>query len=107
MDGRDIGTVVLPGADLKVFLDASLDERARRRHAELLARGEPTSLAEVREALAARDRQDATRATAPLVAAADAVHVDSTSRTIELVVAVVLDLARRRGAEVDTPPASE
>lgn len=90
MDGRDIGTVVLPDAKLKVFLDASLDERARRRQAELPGK----SFAEVREELAARDLQDSSRATAPLRCAADAVRIDSTAMDIDAVVARVLDLAR-------------
>lgn len=94
MDGRDVGTVVLPTAELKVFLDASLAERARRRHLEL-----PGSvLADVERELAARDAQDSGRATAPLKAADDAVHVDTTGRTIEDVVAEILRRARERGA---------
>jgi cytidylate kinase len=90
MDGRDIGTVVLPNADLKVYLDASLDERARRRFEELRTRGETDSLDEVRRALAERDRQDRERATAPLRPAQDAVLVDSTAATIDQVVTTVL-----------------
>jgi cytidylate kinase len=96
MDGRDIGTVVLPGAELKVFLDASLDERARRRHRELLDKGQGTSFDDVRTSLAARDHQDRTRAIAPLVAAEDAVVLDSTDLTIEGSAAVVLVLAKAR-----------
>ncbi len=95
MDGRDIGTVVLPDADLKIFLDASLEERARRRHADL--RG--TTLERVRSDLAARDAQDAGRSVAPLRRADDAVGIDSTRHTIDEVVHRVLELARaRRGA---------
>ncbi len=93
MDGRDIGTVVLPGAQLKIYLDASLDERARRRHAELPDR----AYADVRAELAARDAQDMGRATAPLKAAADAIHLDSTRLTIDEVVNEVVRLARERG----------
>jgi CMP/dCMP kinase len=98
MDGRDIGTVVLPNADLKVFLDASLEERARRRHEELLGRGEAVTLDEVRRALAERDRQDTERATAPLRPAEDAVLVDSTAATIDEVVATLLHSVRVRTA---------
>lgn len=98
MDGRDIGTVVLPGADLKIFLDASLEERARRRHEELLRRGEMVHLDEVRAALDARDRQDRERATAPLVAAPDATHIDTTELTIPRAIDVVLGLVRERVA---------
>ncbi|MCB9681521.1 MAG: (d)CMP kinase [Alphaproteobacteria bacterium] len=98
MDGRDIGTVVLPDAALKVYLDADLDERARRRHEELLRRGENVHLAEVVAAMTARDRQDMERATAPLRQADDAVRVDTTALTVPVVVARVLTLARERGA---------
>ncbi len=93
MDGRDIGTVVLPRSQLKVYLDASLDERARRRHAELPDR----AYADVRAELAARDAQDMGRATAPLRAADDAIHLDSTRLTIDEVVNSVVRLARERG----------
>lgn len=98
MDGRDIGTVVLPDADLKVFLDAGLDERARRRHEELLRRGEVVHYAEVRDAIAERDRRDRERETAPLRQAPDAVYVDTTDLTIRQAVDVLLALARERGA---------
>jgi cytidylate kinase len=94
MDGRDIGTVVLPDAQLKVFLDADLDERARRRAAE-----HPESSVEaIRRDLAARDAQDSGRATAPLRRADDAVVVDSTHLDVDAVVSVVVDLARARVA---------
>jgi CMP/dCMP kinase len=96
MDGRDIGTVVLPDADLKVFLDARVDERARRRHEELVRRGETVSYEAVRRDLAARDHRDRNRATAPLVPADDAVVVDSTELTIRQAVDRVLALARER-----------
>lgn len=98
MDGRDIGTVVLPDAHLKLYLDADLDERARRRHEELVRRGETSSFEVVRAALAARDKQDSERPIAPLCAAADAVRVDTTDLTIRQAVDRVLSLARRRGA---------
>lgn len=96
MDGRDIGTVVLPDADLKVFLDAALDERARRRHEELLRRGEVLRYAQVREAIAERDRQDREREVAPLRQAPDAVYVDTTDLTIRQAVDVLLALANER-----------
>lgn len=98
MDGRDIGTVVLPHAGLKIFLDAALDERARRRHMELLSKGMSTSYDEVRTSLAERDHQDRTRAIAPLVAAEDAVVLDSTDLTIEGAARTVLHLARSRAS---------
>lgn len=93
MDGRDIGTVVLPGAGLKIFLDASLEERSRRRAAEFPGRRPE----DVRRELAERDARDAGREAAPLAAAADAVHLDSTGKSIEEVVAMVIALARERG----------
>ncbi len=94
MDGRDIGTVVLPEAELKVYLDASLEERARRRWAELVARGEPTERAQVERDLAERDRQDQEREVAPLCVAEDAVVVDTTAMSIGEAIDAVLTLAR-------------
>jgi cytidylate kinase len=98
MDGRDIGTVVLPDAELKVFLDATLDERARRRHDELVRRGEPASFAQVRDALARRDHQDRERAASPLRPADDALQVDTSELTIRQAIDAVLALAHSRGA---------
>ncbi|MBM3122893.1 MAG: (d)CMP kinase, partial [Chloroflexi bacterium] len=87
MVGRDIGTVVLPEADLKVYLDASVEERARRRWREAQARGEAVlSYDDVLAAMRERDRIDSTRLVAPLRAATDAVVVDSTQLEIEQVV---------------------
>lgn len=83
MAGRDIGTVVLPNADLKIFLDASVEERARRRYREIKARGEPVYYSEVLLRMKERDRIDSTRDVAPLRAAADAVVVDSDRLTLE------------------------
>ncbi|HJN75389.1 MAG TPA: (d)CMP kinase [Myxococcota bacterium] len=96
MDGRDIGTVVLPDADLKIYLDAESSVRAMRRHAELLDRGVEVSLQEVRSELASRDAQDSGRAHAPLARAADAVALDCTHRTPEEVAAKVVSMARGR-----------
>ena len=96
MDGRDIGTVVLPDAQLKIYLDADLDERARRRHDELLRRGESVPLNQVRAGLAFRDKQDREREIAPLVQAPDAVYIDSTGMSIQQVTDQVLQLARQR-----------
>lgn len=90
MDGRDIGTVVLPGADVKIFLDAAREERARRRYEELSRRGEPTTLQEVLSALDARDKQDRERAHAPLRPAEDAVLLDTTAMSIEEAIASVV-----------------
>ena len=92
MDGRDIGTQVLPNADLKIFLTASVDERARRRCEEFKSKGIPTDFAQIRQEILARDEQDSTRAIAPLAKAADAVLIDSTELSIEQVVAKILSL---------------
>ncbi len=96
MDGRDIGTVVLPDADLKVFLDATLEERARRRHAELTANGESVTLEFVADALASRDEQDRSRPTAPLKVAEDAIRLDTTRLSIAQAIAEVIRLAESR-----------
>lgn len=101
MDGRDIGTVVLPEAELKVYLVADLDERARRRHEELVRRGDAVSYSRVREALESRDRRDQERAIAPLRPAVDAVHLDTTELTIPQAVQAVLQLVQERVAALD------
>lgn len=93
LDGRDIGTVVLPQADCKIYLTASLDERAERRYKELLARGLAADLAEVRRDIEQRDYQDTHRETSPLCQADDAVYLDTTGLSIEQVLAKVLQLA--------------
>jgi CMP/dCMP kinase len=94
MAGRDIGTVVLPDARYKFFLTASLDERARRRQAELAERGVDADLDEVRAQIQERDRLDETRATSPLRRAADAVLIDSTGISAEAVVELMLATIR-------------
>lgn len=83
LDGRDIGTVVCPDADVKLFVTASLEARAVRRQAELAARGEAVALDLVRDELRRRDERDASRASAPMRAAADAVLLDTTELDIE------------------------
>lgn len=85
MAGRDIGTVVLPDAELKIYLDATPEVRARRRHLEILARGEQSDYEQVLQAMRRRDEIDSTRAIAPLRPAEDAVIVDTTELTIEQV----------------------
>ena len=97
MDGRDIGTVVFPSAEVKIFLTASEEERAARRHRELVARGERVAYEEVLESLRRRDALDRSRAVSPLVKAEDAVKVDSTGRPVESVVAEILAICRERG----------
>lgn len=96
-DGRDMGTVVFPTAPLKIYLTASVEERARRRHKQLLAQGQSDTLARLVEAIAARDHSDMNRAVAPLVPAADALSIDSTDMTIDQVCQQVLGEAVRRG----------
>jgi cytidylate kinase len=96
MDGRDIGTVVFPAADVKFYLDASAQERGRRRHAEALARGERAPLEAVQEEVLSRDRRDMERAAGPLRAAPDAVRLDTTAMTPEAVAEVMLGVVRRR-----------
>ncbi len=93
MDGRDIGTQVLPNADLKIFLTATVEERARRRYEELKAKGIAADLAQVVKEITLRDKQDSEREIAPLAQAADAILLDSTHLTIEEVAAEILRLA--------------
>jgi len=83
MDGRDIGTVVLPEADVKIFLTAAPEDRARRRYEELLQRGLKTSFEEVLRDLKKRDEDDATRKASPLRPAEDAICIDTTGNTLE------------------------
>jgi cytidylate kinase len=83
MDGRDIGTVVLPDAGLKIFLTASAEARAKRRFAELQEKGAPDTYEQVLEEMVVRDRNDTTRAAAPLKAADDALLVDTTTMTLD------------------------
>jgi cytidylate kinase len=89
MDGRDIGTVVLPQADVKIFLTASAEVRAQRRHAELMAKGAKDTLAQVLADIKQRDHQDSTRAIAPLKQAADAILVDTSELDIDGAVAAI------------------
>lgn len=101
MEGRDIGTVVFPGADAKVYLDASPDERARRRAADPAHSARGRHLADVATALAERDRSDSTRAVSPLAVAPDALVIDTTELPIDEVVNRVLGIvAEKRGTEV-------
>ena len=95
-DGRDMGTVVFPAADLKIFLTASAEERARRRYKQLKDKGSDVSLAALSREIAERDERDSTRAVAPLKPAPDAEVIDSTALTIEQVVDRVLELGRER-----------
>jgi cytidylate kinase len=94
MVGRDIGTVVLPEADLKIYLDASGEERARRRHGEITARGDQADYDEILKKVIERDRIDSTRAVAPLRPAEDAIIIDSDRLDAEEVFQQVLELCR-------------
>ncbi len=96
MEGRDIGTVVFPRADVKIYLDADPAERARRRARDPAHTGGRTALAEVATAMADRDRTDTTRTTSPLVIAPDAVHVDTTGVPVEEVVGRVMTVVEER-----------
>ena len=113
VEGRDIGTVVFPGADLKIFLDADPDERARRRSAELVetrsSDADSATVVKVKAEMAERDQRDTTRKVAPLVAAPDAVVIDSTHFTLRQVVERIVAEAFARGcgakeAETQTLP---
>lgn len=99
-DGRDMGTVVFPDADLKIFLVADVRSRAKRRCKQLKAKGFPANLEDLLEDMRARDRRDANRSAAPLVAAADARTVDSSNLDIDETVNVVLDLWSGLGSRV-------
>ena len=92
LDGRDIGTVVFPNADLKVFLVADARERANRRYKELTEKGENVSLEEIYQNILMRDKIDSTREEAPLKKAEDAVEVDTTSKNIDEVKEKILNL---------------
>ncbi len=96
MDGRDIGTMILPNADLKIFLTASVGTRAKRRYLEQTAKGEPCSLSQIEEDIRQRDFRDTSRKTAPLIQAEDAVLVDTSDMTIEEAVEEILRLAGER-----------
>ena len=95
-DGRDMGTIVFPQADLKIFLTASPEERAQRRYKQLKDKGSGVSLSALSREITERDARDSTRAVAPLVAAPDAEVIDSTGLSIEEVVGRVLELGARR-----------
>ena len=95
-DGRDMGTVVFPTAKLKVFLDASVEERARRRHKQLIDKGSSVSLSDLFASLRARDERDRSRSVSPLRADDDAVMIDTTRMSISAVVEEVLSHAAER-----------
>ena len=96
MEGRDIGTVVFPNADVKVFLDANPDERVRRRLEESRAKGEDIAASVLAAQMKERDQRDSTRSDAPLAQAPDALYLDSTGLTIEEVEDAILKMVRGR-----------
>lgn len=95
-EGRDMGTVLFPDAPVKIYLDASVEERARRRHRELSMRGLEVPLAQVRAEIEQRDRRDRERALAPLVPARDAIVVDTSGMSVEEQVEAVLNAVKER-----------
>jgi cytidylate kinase len=97
MDGRDIGTVILPNAPLKVFLTASVSVRAKRRFLELSEKGEECDIKKIEADIRERDKRDMTRETAPLVKAEDAILLDSSDMSIDEVVSRLQELCRERG----------
>ena len=100
MEGRDIGTVVFPNADVKIYLDAAPEERARRRANDPAHTGGPVAVADVATALTARDEVDRTRAVSPLYAAPDAVVVDTTGKSVAEVVEAVLRVIAAQSAAI-------
>jgi cytidylate kinase len=104
LEGRDIGTVVFPDADVKFFLSASAEERGRRRYLELAAKGEQVTLAETVQAVASRDLQDSQRDLAPLRMAADAIAIDSSGRTVDEVLDSMAEVCRNTSLVTGTGP---
>ena len=100
MDGRDIGTVILPDADLKVFMTASAECRARRRYDELIAKGQEVNYEDVLREMNERDHQDSTREIAPAEAASDAILLDNSDMTVEESAEAVIALLKDRVEEV-------
>jgi len=96
MDGRDIGTVVFPHAQLKIFLTASVEERAMRRYKELVAKGEQVDLAQLQKDIASRDKQDSERDISPLCQAEDALLLDTSNMNIQQVTDKILTLVEER-----------
>jgi CMP/dCMP kinase len=96
MDGRDIGTVVIPNADLKIFLTANVEERAKRRYKEHIKKGKESQISKVIEDIVIRDQKDSTRKESPLRKAEDAIVIDTTYLTIEEVVNKIIELTDKK-----------
>ena len=94
-DGRDMGSVVFPDAQFKVYLTASAEERANRRYKQLIEKGIDANLSQITREIEERDRRDSERATAPLTVPAGATYIDSSSLSIEQVISTVIDLVRK------------
>ncbi|HPC30143.1 MAG TPA: (d)CMP kinase, partial [bacterium] len=101
MEGRDIGSVVFPDAQIKVYLDASVDERAIRRYRQLKQQGIECSIEDIKKDIISRDEKDTNRDIAPLVKSDDAVVIDSTSMNINEVVNLIVDLYKKKRLEID------
>lgn len=96
MDGRDIGTVVLPNANIKIYLNAALDTRAERRYKELIRKGQKVTFEDVKNDIIKRDKNDMERAASPLKKADDAIELDTTGKTLEQVVDEVVELVEKK-----------
>ncbi len=99
MDGRDIGTVVLPNADVKIYLTASVEERANRRYKEYIEKGEEADLEQIKKDIEERDYRDMHRENSPLREAEDAIHLDSTGMEIDEEVAYILEFCKHARGE--------
>jgi cytidylate kinase len=106
MDGRDIGTHVLPDAELKLFLSASIEKRAERRYKELKEKGTEQSLEQVKEEIRARDEKDTQREVAPLRKAESAIEIDTSGSTIEEVVDTIIHIVKQLQIIIDETPNS-
>lgn len=101
MDGRDVGTVIFPYASIKFFITASVDERAERRYRELMLKGYPAEISDIKAQIEKRDHIDSTREDSPLVAAADAVIIDTTGKSIKQVLDEVVCYIETKGGGID------
>ena len=104
MDGRDIGTVILPNATVKIFLTADNRARAKRRHEELLAKGQNVTFEEILTAMNTRDENDKNRKVAPAIQAEDAILLDNSELSLEETVSAVLDIIKKSPAAAEIPP---
>ena len=104
MDGRDIGTVILPNATVKIFLTADNRARAKRRHEELLAKGQNVTFEEILTAMNTRDENDKNRKVAPAIQAEDAILLDNSELSLEGTVSAVLDIIKKSPAAAEIPP---